>query len=537
MKPTRHSYFFLCFLVLLAILPYSVAAQDNCLPARLEAGGQGMVLPGAANRIRALPSTSGEQVGQIPGGAVFDVLEGPTCDGGFLWWRVSYQGTEGWTVEGNASEYFVEPVIPDDSEAPATPTPAAPSACAMEPRLQIGREGRTTSSTPSRLRDNPGVSGQQVGQIDSLDVFTIVDGPVCADGIYWWQVEVDGATGWTAEGVDGDYLVEMLEIVPTATPVYIGLPEARAIDWSADGTRIAVGTHDGVYVYDAGNFTQPPTRFLEGYRIDYLAFDPQVVNRIALKRDDGEIYAAFLYDVETGEELHQFFYERPMGLLNSLAFSDDGAKLALNDAGNLTILNPDTREYVHSIAPRDYTGGAAAYLGAIHMMISPDGQWLAMDDGRVMIFPADGEYADGVVLDRDVIDDSVTSMAFSTDNQRLVVGDVAGNLQMWDVNTYRRTSFIRGQRSTTSNYIYALEFSPDGETLVTAEGDPQAVIRVFDAVSLTQVAAFSDARAEKARDLAFSPDGALLAAIFGDTVRILETEGYTQVAELVVRRN
>ena len=40
-----------------------------------------------------------------------------------------------------------------------------------------------------------------------------------------------------------------------------------------------------------------------------------------------------------------------------------------------------------------------------------------------------------------------------------------------------------------------------------------------------------------AHDVAFSPDGTLLAAIFDDTVRIVQTTDYTQVTELVAGRN
>jgi len=39
---------------------------------------------------------------------VMRVLDGPTCAGGFAWWRVNYRGTIGWTVESGDGVYWVE---------------------------------------------------------------------------------------------------------------------------------------------------------------------------------------------------------------------------------------------------------------------------------------------------------------------------------------------------------------------------------------------------------------------------------------------
>jgi WD40 repeat protein len=142
------------------------------------------------------------------------------------------------------------------------------------------------------------------------------------------------------------------------------------------------------------------------------------------------------------------------------------------------------------------------------------------------------------VFDRETIDATVSDIAFSPDSTQFIISDFDGNLQMWDIETGVRTSFIRGEGVSISNRINALAFSPDGETVATAESDPQGVIRIYHRVNLRQKAAFSGGRlAEAARDVAFNPDGTLLAAIFDDTVRIVETTDYTQVAELVAGRN
>jgi uncharacterized protein YraI len=78
-------------------------------PIRLRVGGQGRVTPGLPNRVRSAPSFAADQIGNIPGEAVFDVIGGPRCADAFTWWQVNYNGLVGWTASGNSQEYWVEP--------------------------------------------------------------------------------------------------------------------------------------------------------------------------------------------------------------------------------------------------------------------------------------------------------------------------------------------------------------------------------------------------------------------------------------------
>lgn len=81
----------------------------GALPPRLIVGQSAIVLPGSPNRVRDRASTSGNTVGQIPAGETFNVVSGPACGNGIVWWLVEYQGVSGWTAEG-VDDYFVEPV-------------------------------------------------------------------------------------------------------------------------------------------------------------------------------------------------------------------------------------------------------------------------------------------------------------------------------------------------------------------------------------------------------------------------------------------
>lgn len=89
----------------------SVVSCTGLLPSRLIAGEQGRVLPGDANRLRQAPSRQAPLLDEIPGSAIFIVLEGPFCDetDQIVWWRVEYAGQTGYTAESQRNDYYVEP--------------------------------------------------------------------------------------------------------------------------------------------------------------------------------------------------------------------------------------------------------------------------------------------------------------------------------------------------------------------------------------------------------------------------------------------
>jgi hypothetical protein len=162
----------LCVIVMtVGLIPGPVIeAGGDCedrLPSRLDVGEQGIVLPGAPNNIRAEPSADAALIGSIPGGEVFDVLEGPECGPMYVWWRVAYNGLEGWTVEGTGGDYgraeanyFVTPLI---HGAPFDYGEARSGAVLEEANLTPDANGRVSfhgislapgSATTAELRDS-----------------------------------------------------------------------------------------------------------------------------------------------------------------------------------------------------------------------------------------------------------------------------------------------------------------------------------------------------------------------------------------------
>lgn len=81
------------------------------LPTRLSVDTSASVVPDLGpNNIRAYPSSDGDLLGGIPPLATFEIIGGPACVDGLVWWYVEYQGMSGWTAEGADGVYWLAPL-------------------------------------------------------------------------------------------------------------------------------------------------------------------------------------------------------------------------------------------------------------------------------------------------------------------------------------------------------------------------------------------------------------------------------------------
>jgi len=81
---------------------------------QLQVGMQAQIAldPPLPNRVREKPSTTANIAGFIDPGGKVEILEGPACDEGWIWWKVRDMETnlEGWTAEGDINGYWVIPI-------------------------------------------------------------------------------------------------------------------------------------------------------------------------------------------------------------------------------------------------------------------------------------------------------------------------------------------------------------------------------------------------------------------------------------------
>jgi hypothetical protein len=66
--------------------------------------------PACANNVRSNPGTANQLLFQVQPGESFEIIGGPRCADGFVWWQIRRNGRTGWMVEGTATEAWIERV-------------------------------------------------------------------------------------------------------------------------------------------------------------------------------------------------------------------------------------------------------------------------------------------------------------------------------------------------------------------------------------------------------------------------------------------
>ncbi len=96
------------------VIHYCPAGYEGYLPPRIGIGRKSARSTSSdfANRLRAEPTASAELLAEIPPRQILEaVLDGPACQGSYIWWQVAVNGTVGWTIESDsiANFYYLEP--------------------------------------------------------------------------------------------------------------------------------------------------------------------------------------------------------------------------------------------------------------------------------------------------------------------------------------------------------------------------------------------------------------------------------------------
>lgn len=139
--------------------------------------GQEVVVSTDALNLRDDASTSSGVIAVLPQAAFATVLDGPISGDDYTWYLIDIDGASGYA----AADYL--------SDAAST------GAFSIGDTVYVNTDALN-------VRDSASAAGSMVDVLATGAAGTVVDGPVDADGYSWYQIDVDGITGWVVR----DYL-------------------------------------------------------------------------------------------------------------------------------------------------------------------------------------------------------------------------------------------------------------------------------------------------------------------------------------------
>ncbi|RYP42862.1 hypothetical protein DL768_010175 [Monosporascus sp. mg162] len=234
-----------------------------------------------------------------------------------------------------------------------------------------------------------------------------------------------------------------------------------SVAFSPDGSRVISGSHDcTVKIWDA-KFGKE-VRKLEGHSdwVRSIIFSPDN-NRIASGSDDNTVR---IWDTRSGKEIRRL--EGHSDSVDSVIFSPDGSRIATgSDDNTVRIWDTKSGKEVHKLEGHSHWGKEVRKL-----------------EGH---------------------NDSVDSVVFSPDGNRIATGSDDNTIRIWDAKSGKEVRKLEGhglgnhtarlikpdkrrhKNQSYGDWVNSVVFSPDGSRI--ASGSKAGTVRIWDAMSGKEV--------------------------------------------------
>ena len=280
-----------------------------------------------------------------------------------------------------------------------------------------------------------------------------------------------------------------------------------SITWSPDGATFAVGTSQGIDLFDAQTLQKtqsirPEDQSALGFSIRFSPSGEYLIVGMGSVHQGRET----LWDASSGQYMRDLFDAFVTD------FSPDGEVIYFEWAGQqLVWQDPASGENTRAIA--------LPYVPRAYNVVSGTAVELT-EDGTLRLYDLEsGELRHtlehGVILD---------AIAFSPGGDLLATGSRDGFIRVWDV----RSGVLLHEMDEQAEWVNTVLFSPDGRLLASSSGE--STVRLWDVVTGQLLRELPRQRGycSYGYDIAaFSPDGREFATTSGNRILFFDTAGGT----------
>ncbi len=279
------------------------------------------------------------------------------------------------------------------------------------------------------------------------------------------------------------------------------------IAYSPDGSRLAVSSSIGIWIYDAHT----------GEELDLLIEDVGSAISIAYSPDGMTLAAAnwtdvHLWNTNTGEYKTRLIAatKDDFFLINSIAYSPDGK--TITTAGGTEAHLWDAVTGKHKTTLKDDHGviNSIAY--------SPDGKTITTAGGT------EAHLWDAVTGKHKATlkghTDDIYSVAYSPDGKTLATGGADRKGRLWDTVTGKHKATLKGY----THWIHSIVYSPDGTTLAVASGSRAHLHNASTRKNKNTLEGHLYGLWGYVDSIAYSPDGKTIATASQSEVRLWDAE-------------
>jgi WD40 repeat protein/energy-coupling factor transporter ATP-binding protein EcfA2 len=314
------------------------------------------------------------------------------------------------------------------------------------------------------------------------------------------------------------------------TDIYAGLYDAIGFIRGADH-NVFKGHDDAVrsLVFDPGSTdfysTGSDGRILKWSLTDKqykMIIDNNLVNRIIAISDDGKWLVCGtdgigiqVFDLNSGSAEPRIFNAH-LNKIRALDFFPDNNRLISagldNEIAVWDLSNGSKQTFTEHDVPVQV------------LVISKDGKWMAggtKDTGEIIMWNLEDPSQKKVIFSE--LGNYIWSLDYSPDGKWLVSGDRQGNVKVWDTQTKKMIINLRGHRAAITN----IQFSSDGKFLATASNDGS--VRLWETADLNNQPIVLSGNTGFVLSLAFSPDGNYLLTGSTEENRLLSTPTKTDI--------